>query len=140
MNFLKPFLLIAMAATMTLATGCETLKENAKAKVCDEYNKALDKGSLSIAAALECEDPTAVRADLEKHLSKLKLCEDKQKEFSLTADRPQPIADAVCPLVAKFATNYAKDQLPKKWDCKADAAGERLHETIDKACHGLVNL
>lgn len=96
-------------------------------KKCEMYNKALDLSANAVASVLECSGIPAIRADLEKAIEGLEIC---NKEIMVEG----ALADALCPHLADWLVIKTKEQIPPNWQCKAKKTGDALRTAILYTC------
>lgn len=118
---------IALLFALSVA-GC-TLKP-VQDFACDVEKTVTQKVTDGIVGGLECEDPSAVYADIHALVHKVSPCPD--------AAHPKGLVSTVCTLlVNQGVEHFATKPLPVTWKCKATNAKAVLKNVLQAACQSL---
>jgi len=123
MRFLMMFVL-ALAFT-----GCT------KTQTCDLGKTATSLVAAQISTSLECKNLDAVKADIEKKLVDLKICEAKPEATAQTMAAKSAIGDVICKPVIDGLTAGLIGQIPKAWECSGGSVTEDLKLKLLEACN-----
>ncbi len=104
--------------------------------MCDTGKTAAGLLSAQIAVQLECKDVDAIKADVEKKLVELKVCEAPAPVVQ-PAGMVKPlsaIGDVVCTSVVTGLTTGLLTQIPSAWGCTGGKLTDELKTKLLEAC------
>lgn len=93
---------------------------------CEYGDKVAVTVSNAMAAALDCADVEAVRADVESFIDSKTMCDEQSAKGV--------ISNIVCPKVAAGVVKLGLSKIPKRWDCSGGTAGSRARSVIHNVC------
>lgn len=119
--------------TVCLFTFVGCTKQQAKDVLCDTGKTASGLLSAQIAVQLDCKNVDAIRADIEKQLVSLKICEAPKPAANLMSAK-SAIGEAICKPVIDALAAGALTQIPAGWECKGGQVTDDLKLKLYAAC------
>lgn len=118
----------------TLSAGCT--KEAAKEVLCDTGKTASAILSAQIAVQLDCKNVDAIRADVDKKLIDLKVCEAPKPPAPAPGviSSMSAVGDVICKPVVDALFAGALTQIPATWGCTGGKLAEDAKLKILAAC------
>lgn len=127
--------LLVIFALVFAVVGCT--KEEAKVVLCETGKTAASLLSAQVAVQLECKNIDAIKADIEKKLVDLKVCEAPAPAPTGALSTKSVIGDALCKPVVEGLIAGLLTQVPAAWECTGgkltDDAKLKLFEACAKA-------
>lgn len=84
---------------------------------CEKIKPATDAVAMSFAQTLDCKGTDAMKADFLKFAERNGMC---------TEQLEGPIANMICPILARYVVGFGVGKLPTTWQCSGQPAEAAL--------------
>jgi len=112
---------LVVSIFLVILSGCTKTPE----PICKTVFKTSAAAANIIAAALQCESPAAITADISEQITSLGLCAEIKQ---------QSMSDLVCPSVSNFISATASASIPKEWKCPETTISDLIKTKIYNTC------
>ena len=124
---MKILALIATALLLSSCTWIQSWWKPAPTPFCDTTAKM---AAPAVATLLNCKNPDAITADLNKMMSDKGVCKAQMQAGT--------VGVIVCPMIATYTVSFANNQLPPAWGCNIAGTSIPVVKYVQDICEAAV--